>query len=285
MTTEKTENLPLLKNDKPHVSYSEVSTWTSCSYKHKLVYIDKLTSTDISPYLDYGTIIHDAAEKFIKTRKLEIEVAQEKIEKAWKERGFDTQEWIDQQTARADGQGWKYKHVKLAGWLASAKNCLDQLPEFLDEKYPGWEPVAAEHKLYEKVEAHPGYFKGFIDCVIKLPNGKNVVIDWKTSGPYGWRQDKQRDFLTTAQLILYKQFWMKITEMQSKDVKTAFILLKRDAKPGKSVGIVEVSAGPKALAKAAKMVSNMLVGMENGMALKNRHSCKFCEFFNTEHCT
>ena len=85
MTTEKTENLPLLKNDKPHVSYSEVSTWTSCSYKHKLVYIDKLTSTDISPYLDYGTIIHDAAEKFIKTRKLEIEVAQEKIEKAWKE--------------------------------------------------------------------------------------------------------------------------------------------------------------------------------------------------------
>ena len=32
-------SLPLLRNGKPHVSYSEVSTWAGCGYRHNLLYI------------------------------------------------------------------------------------------------------------------------------------------------------------------------------------------------------------------------------------------------------
>jgi len=278
------KTLPLLANGKPHVSYSEVSIWAGCSWRHKLLYVVGLKSDDISPYLDYGTILHDAAEGFLKTRKIDLDIVHDKIRAAWKEHGFDTPEFIESMTARADRQGWKYKHVHLQGWLNSATNALTQLPDFLEETYPGWKTVAAEHVLYEPIDNTVGKFKGFIDCIIELPNGKFVVIDWKTSGPYGWRRDKQRDFMTLAQIALYKKFWMQSTGHKSKNVKTAFVLLKRDAKPGKSVGIVEVSSGPKVMAKAMKMVTNMLLGMSMGRALKNRFSCKFCEFIDTEHC-
>jgi len=282
---ESIKELPLLKNGKPHISYSEVSMWSACPWKHKLTYIDNLSKFEDSPYLDYGTILHDTLEGFLNGQPIDIEAVHKKIVKAWEIKGFDTQEFVVRQTQRSDSQGWKYKHVNLEGWLASAKNSLEQLPEFLEENFPGWKPVAAEHNLYEAVENQKeGFFKGFIDCIIELPNGKHVVIDWKTAGPRGWNRDKKRDFLVQAQLVLYKHYWMNLTGKSSRDVKTAFVLLKRDSKPGKSMGIVEVSSGPKSLEKANKLVSSMLNGMKTGMILKNRLSCRFCEFANTAHC-
>jgi len=279
------DNLPMLKNGKPHVSYSEVSTWQACPWRHKLAYIDGLSEFVPSPYLDYGTILHDAVENFLKGGHVDLDVAHDKIRSAWDKRGFDTTSFIEAQTARSASQGWKYKHVSLDGWLASAKNSLEQLPGFLEEKFPGWKPYAAEHNLYESVHgSEEGRFKGFIDCVLELPNGKHVVIDWKTAGPRGWNKDQRRDFLKQAQIILYKHYWMQVTGKPSKDVKTCFVLLKRDSKPGRSVDIVEVSSGPKMLASANKMVSGMLKGMRIGFTPKNRLSCKFCEFANTEHC-
>ena len=286
LTQQNSTSLPLLKNGKPHVSYSEVSTWKSCPWKHKLAYIDGISEFEPSPYLDYGTIVHDTIENFLRGNPIDVEKAHQKIRDAWEKNGFDTQEFIDKQTVRADSQGWKYKHVPLSGWLESAKNSLEQAPSFLDEQFPGWKPYAAEHALYESVQGEEeGRFKGFIDCVIELPNGKHVIIDWKTAGPRGWNRDKQQDFQTQAQIILYKHYWMGVTGKPSNQIKTCFVLLKRESKPGKSMAIVEVSAGPKALEKANKMVSSMLKGMRTGFAPKNKLSCKFCEFANTHHCT
>lgn len=283
-------SLPLLANGKPHVSYSEVSIWAGCPWRHKLLYIEKKEEDDISPYLDYGTIVHEAAEKFLKTGKIELEPVYAKIREAWKKRGFDTPEFIEAQTARARSQDWKYKYVPLQGWLDSAKNALTDLPEFLDETFPGWKTLDAEYQIYSPVEGESGHFKGFIDCVLELPSGKNVVIDWKTSGPGGWRSDKKRDEMTQFQIILYKIYWMKKTGLPSSKVKTAFVLLKRDVKPmksgkpRKSVDIVEVSSGPKMMNKAKKKVRSMLRLMDKGMALKNRYGCRFCEFSGTKSC-
>jgi hypothetical protein len=278
-------NFPLLKNGKPHVSYSEVSAYQQCPFRHKLAYIDGLSVFEPSPYLDYGTIVHDAVESFLKGNPMDIDLVHEKIKTVWAEKGFDTQEFVRKQTLRSAKQGWKYRHVGLEGWLESSSNALQQLPSFLEEKFPGWRPVAAEHKLYESVQgSETGQFKGFIDCVISLPGGKHVVIDWKTAGPRGWRTDKKRDFLTQAQIVLYKHYWMQVTGKNSDQVKACFVLLKRDAKPGKSVDIVEVSSGPKSIEKANKMVSGMLKGMRSGFKIKNKLSCKFCEFAETVHC-
>jgi len=126
--------------------------------------------------------------------------------------------------------------------------------------------------------------------VLKVPKkrGKGYeywIIDWKTAGAWGWRRDKKQDLGMTAQLILYKHFWAKKHNIDLKDVRCGFVLLKRGGKKGKVCELVKVSVGPKTYAKGVKLMRSMISSVSKGMYLKNRNSCKFCQFHQTEHCT
>ena len=46
----------------------------------------------------------------------------------------------------------------------------------------------------------------------------------------------------------------------------------------------KVSSGPKNLEKSRKMVRSMIKTVEKKLFLKNRNSCMFCEFKNTDYC-
>jgi hypothetical protein len=148
--------------------------------------------------------------------------------------------------------------------------------------------VSAEEMLYEEIEGKDIKFKGFIDVVIKVPRKKGTwkhwILDWKTSKAYGWDRRKKQDFLVQAQIILYKHFWATKNDIPMRDVGCGFILLKRGGKPGKMCDLVTVSGGPKAIDKSTKMVRNMIGMVRKGMSLKNRDSCMFCVYKDTEHC-
>ena len=51
---------------KEHVSYSEVRGWKECSYRHKLQHIDKIDLGKPSPYLDFGSAVHEGCESYQK---------------------------------------------------------------------------------------------------------------------------------------------------------------------------------------------------------------------------
>lgn len=272
---------------KEHVSYSEVRQWKECPWRHKLLYIDKLSTFEESPHLHYGTIIHDACEHFLKTKELKIEEAQKKIKEAWDEHGFDSEDFIQLQTQRAIIQGWKYKHNKIKDWLQWAEASIKSIPRFMSENFPDWEIVSAEEPIYESMQNISTKFKGYIDCIIKIPyknKHKYWIIDWKTSNGRGWSLDKQRDFNTQAQVILYKYFWGTKHNIELKDIQCGFVLLKKVKTVGKSCQLVKVSSGPSNLEKSKKMVRSMIKAVENKFYLKNKYSCMFCEFKNTEYC-
>lgn len=271
---------------KPHVSFSEVRIWKECSWKHKLMYIDKVLDFEAGIYTEYGSILHETIELFLLTKEMHTDLAVKKLEESWKKYGFDNEENIKERFLIAESQGWKYNHNYIEDWKKWCRDSLNDLPGFLDENFPGWEIVSAEEELYEEIDEEIS-FKGFIDCIIKYPKGnktKYVIIDWKTASPRGWSRDKKQDIKTTAQLTLYKHYWAKKNNIPLKDVACNFILLKRGSKPGKICKIVEVSAGPKTIEKANKMVSNMISGVRRSFFMKNRMSCKFCPFAGTEHC-
>jgi hypothetical protein len=279
----------MFPTQKPHVSYSEVRTWKECPFRHKLSYIEKIDLGDPSPYLDYGTLVHEQAESYLNNRTMNLDEFELKLREAWAKHGFDSEEYIQKQADYRAEQGWRPKpHHYIDAWIGWAKTCLEDLPSFMDETFPNWETVSAEEMLYEDIPGHDLKFKGFIDGLIRCdgPGNRRViwVIDWKTAPPRGWMRDKRRDFSTQAQIALYKSFWRTKNDLPSKDVKCGFVLLKREAKSGKSCELIAVSAGPTVEDKARKLVSSMITGVKRGMFLKNRNSCLFCEYKDTEHC-
>ena len=278
----------LFPTGKPHVSYSEVRNWKECPYRHKLLYIDKIGTDEPSPYLSYGTSIHDGIENFLKTGEMDIETVLETIRTEWRVHGFDSREWIDAQAAHRASEGWKPKpHDYLESWLEWATIALTDLPAFLKEEFGDYEVISAEEQLYEFFPGYDIFFKGFIDALLKVKiRGKEYyyVIDWKTAGDKGWYASKRRDILTWAQIALYKSFWKNKNDKDTKEVKCGFVLLKRGAKPGNSCELVKVSVGPKAEENALSILRSMIKTVRRGIFLKNRDSCRFCEFKKTPQC-
>ena len=272
----------LLPTGKKHVSFSEIKCWKECSWRHKLVHIDKIDMFEPSPYLDFGTAVHEGCETLLETRKVDKEKLLKDITTAWDKHGFGEPEWYEKMP------GW-YKHAPVEEWCEWAENMWEDVPKFLDETFPGWEAIKAEETLYEDIDNSFVKFKGFIDAVIVAPdkkgNDKVWIIDWKTSQSYGWRRDKKQDILMTSQLMLYKYFWSRKHNVPLKDIRCGFILLKRGGKPGNMCELVPVSVGPTSIERSTKILKNMIKAVSSGFHLKNRNSCKFCQFKDTEYCT
>lgn len=261
------EQFKTLPTGKPHVSFSEVSTWVGCSYRHKLQQIDKVPVVEEpSPFPEYGTACHAVTEHYINTKELDVSIATNHIKEVWQRDNLDD---VD-------------------GWCKQAEESLVDVPAFMDETFPGWEAIEAEHQLYEKIDELPHAFKGYIDAIITVPGrgGKKKywIIDWKTSS-WGWNRMKRDDKTVQSQIILYKNFWCKKTGINPRDVSCGFILLKRAAKAGAHCELIKVSAGPVATERSLKVVNNMVKTVKKGIAIKNRFSCEYCEFKDTEHCT
>jgi len=270
--------------NKPHISFSEIKNWKECAYRHKLLYVDKIDMFKDSPYLHFGTAVHAGCETLIESKTVNEEQILKEMKTAWAKADFENPEWYSKQP------GW-YKHQPVEVWESWAKNSWGDVLEFLNKEFEGWSCVKAEEQLYENIPGidKPLYFKGFIDAVLKVPKkrGKGHVywiLDWKTAGLRGWSRDKKQDLGMTAQLILYKYFWAKKHNIDLKDVRCGFVLLKRGGKPGKICSLVPVSVGDKTLAKGVKLMKSMISGVRKEFFVKNKYSCQYCSFANTEYC-
>ena len=272
---EVTSSFEVLPTGKQHVSFSEVKLWKECSYHHNLVHIKKLSLFKPSPALDFGTAIHASCEHYLLTREMKPEIAFDSMEKAW--------------ATNSTPENLDFTQASLAKSKLQAATILSELPKFLDETFPEWETISAEHQLYEPIDNHPHAFKGFIDGVIKAKGkrGETIywVIDWKTAAR-GWYRDKRSDPMVAAQLALYKNYWcQKNPEIPFKNVRAAFVILKKAAKPGEHCELFSISLGEVPIQRSLKVVSNMITSVKKGIALKNRDSCMWCEFKNTINCT
>lgn len=247
------EDKTLLPTGKHHVSYSEISDHLDCSYKHKLKHVLKLDVDKPSIHTEFGRAIHDSLEDYIKTRRLPD--PQECTQKF-----FDLVETVKKEHSVV------ISYDESAEFAASIPRILSDTVTFLDEEFPGWIGVAAEHPLFEPIpEQENKYFKGYIDSVIKVPKVSRRkkssdaamanmpmrlsemssvsavgepdvsanetqyeywILDWKTTS-WGWDAMKKRSFQKQLQLALYKNFYRKFLGLSIEQVKCGFVLLKR----------------------------------------------------------
>tara|TARA_R100000152_G_C6725927_1_gene151220 strand:+ start:189 stop:953 length:765 start_codon:yes stop_codon:yes gene_type:complete len=251
-----------------HISFSELKNWVRCPYYHKLIHIDKLKGFVGNEFTAFGTAIHTVCEK-----------------KLLKEDIDDERVFVDSFSDNiADlGDDVSVDRGLVDQMVGQGKAILPEVEEAL-VSYFGYdfEVFSTEERIYEPMEGLELKFKGFIDAVIKTPDGKYHIVDWKTCS-WGWDARKRSDPMVTYQLTLYKNYFAKKHNIDPKIIETHFALLKRTAKKDR-VEFFRVTSGPIKMANALKLLKKAVYNIEKKNTLKNRTSCRNCEFYRTEHC-
>lgn len=262
---------------KQHISFSEFSVWKACSWKHNLQHVKKVSLDRPGLQLAFGKAVHSACEHYSRSKVDPVSKFSEqfKIE-------------LDLLTSHPRFEQDMLTDNDITVHATNGAEIMSEFPTFLDTQFPGWEFVDAEHALYENITGiNDIKFKGYVDLVIKAPLKKKMVtwiLDQKTC-QWGWPKEKKEDTTVRSQLLLYRNFWALKNSLTQKDIRSGFVLLKKVAKPGKRCELLSISAGPVTIDRAMKDVARMIASVRRGVAIKNRNSCKFCEYHNTEWCT
>ena len=254
-----------------HISFSEMKIWNECSYRHKLEYLEGHRSFMGNEYTAFGSSIHDFCENIL------VEEINGDHEVYFTNKFEDRIRTLLKDEVELDGK--LLRQMELQGF--------DLLPEILpginDYFEDGFEVLKTEEELYENMEGTDYKFKGFIDLVVKTPDGKIHIIDWKTCS-WGWNRQRRSEPMTTYQLTLYKNFYAKKHGIDPSKIETHFALLKRTAKKGSKVEIFRVTSGPRKTSSAMALLNKAIQNIESKTCIKNRLSCKYCSFYKTEHC-
>lgn len=254
----------MLKKQK--ISYSELKTWSECSYKHKLIYIDKIDHFLANQYLAFGTAIHKACEEGVKDSAINLSEVFEKSFLKEIEKIGDVKDSL------------------VAEFLEQGKQLCPEILPALKKQFPEFELISVEEALYEDIDEFNSdniKFKGFIDLVIKTPDDKYHVIDWKTCS-WGWDMKKKTDKMMAYQLSFYKNYFAKKHNIDLKNIETYFILLKRTAKKNR-VEVLRVSNANRRIKNSIALLERAITNINNERVIKNKLACSRCHLYKV-HC-
>jgi len=250
----------------PHISFSALKDWNTCAWYHKLTRIDKVKGFTGNAFTAFGNAIHDVCEK----KLLKEEVEEENYFLDRFEHFLGTLDKEPDQKLVSD--------MRIQG-----KAILPEIEDALEDYFGEYEVIGSEIPLEEPIEGEDNFiFKGYIDGVIKTPDGKVHIFDWKTCS-WGWDAKRRSAPMTTYQLTLYKYFFARKMEIEPRNIETHFALLKRTSKKNR-VEFFRVTSGPRKTENATKLLKKALYNIKNKRYIKNRMSCRFCDFNKTEHC-
>ncbi len=254
-----------------HISYSELKLWAECAWKHKLVYKDKIRKFVGNEYTAFGRALHLLCENTI----------EEKIQEEDYDDFFEVA--FEKELETLMSKDVELDQNMTDEMIAQAKKIAPQIIPEVMKTFSKYEVFSVEERLYLGIPEVKGVkFKGFIDLVLKTDDGRYHIIDWKSCS-WGWDAKKRSDKYITYQLTLYKKFFCLKHNIDPKLVETHFALLKRTVKKD-NVEIFRVTSGPRKVNNATDLLIKGVKTIKNGVHFKNRNSCSFCEFKNTEHC-
>lgn len=209
-----------------HISYSQLSSYMSCPLQWYLTYVKKLAVYQPSIYTVFGKAIHTTLQDWLKllyegtVREFEEIDINEKfynnLVKSYKSEKFQN----------------SHEHFSDSKEMQEFYQDGIQILEFIKKKRKSYFSskniylAGIETLLYQKLK--PGvYFKGYVDLVFYDKDlDKWTLIDIKTS-TRGWNNYKKADSTTTAQLLLYKEFFSKQFNIPIDKIEVKYLIVKR----------------------------------------------------------
>lgn len=256
--------LPVLGQLRPHISYSEARLFNTCEWRWYLHHVLRQHKDDRSLAMEFGSAIHSALELMFGPERLSVEDATWKALEEF-EKNLEGLELSDDEGRELPRLCWLIPRI--------LRDCLAS-PDL-----QGIEPLRTELKILEPIARTDGLdikFKGFVDFIyVKKLKRKTVIFisDFKTC-TWGWPAQKFMDEEVIAQIVLYKYFFCRILQADPKNVSIAFILLKKNPRPGDShVQVCKIGAGPKVMQRALDYIQTTITRMHSGRYKMNTEAC------------
>ena len=257
----------------PHVSFSAIKDWKFCAYYHKLTRVDKIRVFEGNVFTAFGKAIHDTCESMLLSRELNKD-------------NFDVDTFFKKALLREFNELKEpVPQDKQTEFEEQGLKIIPEIIPALNEYFGDFSLVSSEEELHEKLSYDTDNnftFKGYVDCLIKTPDGKYHVIDWKSCS-WGWDMRKRTDPMVTYQLTYYKHFISEKRGIPKEDIETHFALLKRTGKKDR-VELFRVTSGEKKTNNALKLLEQSVYNIDRKNYIKNRLSCSRCDFKGTIHC-
>ena len=278
-----------------HISYSQFSRWTRCPYAWKLKYIDGIRLYSGSIHTVFGTAIHKTIQYYLTimyadTVKKANELDLNLILKTNMMEAYRTDKERNNNSNFVSAEELSDLYNSGVEILKSFKS---HRRKYYNTRYTNL--IGVEVPI--NYEINPGlFFRGSLDVVIK-DNDKVNIQDIKTSYR-GWKKNKKDDFITRAQLILYREFYSKQYNVSKEDITIEFFILKKQIWeqsewPQKRIQLYSPPSGKVTVNKVMKKLDNFVDCCFDGNIYKKeceynkakyKTMCKWCEYKGTTYC-
>ena len=282
------------------VSFSQYSKWRKCPRAWKLSYIDKIKVYEPSVHAVFGTAIHETIQKYLEllytTTVKEADAFN--IEQFFLERLKHTiQEEVEKSekmfTTREELSEFYVDGVEILKFIKKKRKLyFDKKNETLiGIELPLLHPVNSEYDIK---------LQGYQDLITK-DNRDDVYLlrDIKTS-TRGWSDWDKKDEVKISQLLLYKIFLHKQSNIPLDKIRVEYFILRRKVDPDSAFPIRRVQIFEPAQSERTlkKTYSNFMEFIETcfnkdgtfketvypATAGLNCKNCRFCEYNNETHC-
>lgn len=285
------ESVPELRKEDMRVSYSELSTYTTCPKKWELLYLRKALKSKPTIHLVFGTAMHETIQQWLKV------MYQDSI-KASKELKLDKilySTLYSEYRKRYEQDGVHFSTLKeLRQFYIEGCHILEYLKKqrirYFSRK--NTHLAGIETLLYQEI--HPGiYFKGYIDLVFYDEDlDRWNIIDIKTSTS-GWKSYAKKDFSKLAQVLLYKKYFSEQFNIPIEKIEVKYHIVKRQVPKDAEFAVMQrrvqefsPPSGKINIGRASKLLTTFLEDVypntntpvdKQYKAIPGEWSCKFCD--------
>jgi len=285
------------------ISYSQFAMWSSCPFKWKLNYIDRIRLGGPSIHTVFGTSFHETLQFYLHTL----------FTKSVKEADFiNLPELLQEQMTQnymmavVDQNDVHFSTAKeLQEFYEDGSAILEWLKKRRTEYFSsqGYELIGIEMPLYTQasVKNERVIMNGFIDVVLRdIKTDRIIILDIKTS-TRGWNDSAKKDKIKTSQLVLYKSYFAKQYGYDEDKIDIKYFIVRRKLiegfmYPQKRVQEFVPASGKPTRNKLINEIeafvtagfnedgSYKTTGTFPAIGGKGLANCKYCEFAKTEHC-
>ena len=279
------------------ISYSQLSMFSECPQKWKLNYIDKLTESEPSIHLLFGTAMHEVIQSWLEVmyndsiknaNKMNLE--QRLHDKMMTQFGIEKKRFGKNPCTLEELREFFQDGVDILDFLKKRR------AEYFSKR--GYKLIGCEVPINVELKKNIKMI-GYLDLVI-LDEMTNTlkIYDIKTS-TMGWNKWMKKDENKTQQLLLYKQFYSKQYNHPIDKIDVEYFIVKRKLYenamfPQKRVQKFSPASGTVSMNKVAKRLDTFLELAfddegnrisENIIPTPSKKACKWCEFKKTEYCS